>query len=53
MKKSNQLSPEVRERTLRMVQEHRGEYECYKRQIQPQTGSSNLNPARYMATVTR
>jgi hypothetical protein len=26
MKKSNKFSPEVRERALRMVQEHRGEY---------------------------
>ena len=26
MKKSNQYSPEVRERSVRMVQEHRGEY---------------------------
>ena len=26
MKKSNKLSPEVRERAVRMVQEHRGEY---------------------------
>ncbi len=26
MKKSNQFSPEVRERAVRMVQEHRGEY---------------------------
>ncbi|MBT9551406.1 MAG: hypothetical protein IV088_11190, partial [Hydrogenophaga sp.] len=25
-KKSNQFSPEVRERAVRMVQEHRGEY---------------------------
>ena len=27
MKKSNKFSPEVRERAVRMVQEHRGEYE--------------------------
>ena len=26
MKKSNKFSPEVRERAVRMVQEHRGEY---------------------------
>ena len=26
MKKSNKLSPEVRERAVRLVQEHRGEY---------------------------
>lgn len=26
MKKSNHFSPEVRERAVRMVQEHRGEY---------------------------
>ena len=26
MKKSNKFSPEVRERTVRMVQEHKGEY---------------------------
>ncbi len=26
MKKANKLSPEVRERAVRLVQEHRGEY---------------------------
>ncbi len=26
MKKSNKFSPEVRERAVRLVQEHRGEY---------------------------
>lgn len=26
MKKSNKFSPEVRERAVRMVQEHRGDY---------------------------
>ncbi|WP_288483905.1 hypothetical protein [uncultured Acidovorax sp.] len=26
MKKTNKFSPEVRERAVRMVQEHRGEY---------------------------
>ncbi len=29
MKKSNKFSPEVRERAVRMVQEHRGEYELF------------------------
>ncbi|MDQ5902601.1 MAG: transposase, partial [Pseudomonadota bacterium] len=28
MKKSTKFSPEVRERAVRMVQEHRGEYPC-------------------------
>ena len=35
MKKSNKFSPEVRERAVRMVQEHRGEYPSLWAAIDP------------------
>ena len=38
MKKSNRFSPEVRERAVRLVQEHRGEYPSLWAPIAPRVG---------------
>ena len=35
MKKSKKFFPEVRERAVRMVLEHRGEYPCYGQPLNP------------------
>lgn len=47
MNKSNKFSPEVRERAVRMVQEHRGEYPSLWAAIE------SIAPQRGMASIRR
>jgi len=42
-KKSNKFSPEVRERAVRMVQEHRGEYPCHFQKVTARNIKSRLH----------
>ena len=53
MKKSNKFSPEVRERAVRMVQEHRGEYPSLWAAIESIAPKIGCVPATLLDWVNR